>query len=87
MASRKESTGSSPRSWPEPVAPPHRKNDIMKKELHLDKANGKLMGVCAGLANWSGIDRNILRIIFVLATIFGFGSAIIVYLAIGLIVD
>ncbi|MEH6757533.1 MAG: PspC domain-containing protein [Parasphingorhabdus sp.] len=59
----------------------------MKNQLHLDKANGKIMGVCSGLANWSGMDTNILRIIFVLATIFGFGSAIIVYLAIGLIVD
>ncbi|VAV99641.1 hypothetical protein MNBD_ALPHA04-1416 [hydrothermal vent metagenome] len=45
------------------------------------------MGVCSGLANWSGMDANLLRIIFVLATLFGFGSAIIIYLAIGLIVD
>ncbi|MEQ8743180.1 PspC domain-containing protein [Parasphingorhabdus sp.] len=59
----------------------------MKTKLKLDKANGKLMGVCSGLANWSGMDVNLLRIIFVLATIFGFGSAIIIYLAIGLIVD
>lgn len=59
----------------------------MKNKLKLDKANGELMGVCSGLANWSGMDVNLLRIIFVLATIFGFGSAIIIYLAIGLIVD
>ena len=58
-----------------------------KNKLHLDKANGKLMGVCSGLANWTGMDANLLRIIFVLATIFGFGSAILIYLAIGLIVD
>ena len=56
-------------------------------KLQLDKANGKLMGVCSGLANWSGMDANLLRIIFVLATIFGFGSAVVIYLAIGLIVD
>lgn len=59
----------------------------MKNKLKLDKANGKLMGVCSGLAKWSGMDANLLRIIFVLATIFGFGSAIIIYLAIGLIAD
>ena len=58
-----------------------------KNKLRLDKANGKLMGVCSGLANWTGMDANLLRIIFVLATIFGFGSAILIYLAIGLIVD
>lgn len=63
------------------------KNAPMKNKLHLDKANGKIMGVCSGLANWSGMDTNVLRIIFVLATIFGFGSAIIIYLGIGLIVD
>lgn len=56
-------------------------------KLRLDKPNGKLMGVCSGLANWTGMDANLLRVIFVLATIFGFGSAIIIYLALGLIVD
>ncbi|MEW4468017.1 PspC domain-containing protein [Parasphingorhabdus sp. JC815] len=59
----------------------------MNEILRLDKPNGKLMGVCSGLSNWSGIDANVLRIIFVLAAIFGFGSAILVYLVIGLIVD
>ncbi len=59
----------------------------MKNKLRLDKANGKLMGVSSGLANWSGMDVNLIRIIFVLATVFGFGSAVIVYLALGLIVD
>lgn len=63
------------------------KNSPVKNKLRLDKPNGKIMGVCSGLANWSGIDANILRVIFVLATIFGVGSAIIIYLAIGLIVD
>jgi phage shock protein C len=84
-----ENKGTEPgsRSWPEPVSSNTGKNRPMKSKLKLDKANGKLMGVCSGLANWSGMDANLLRIIFVLATIFGFGSAIIIYLAIGLIVD
>lgn len=59
----------------------------MKTKLRLDRANGKLMGVCSGLANWSGIDVSILRIIFVLAAIFGVGAPVLIYLAIGLIVD
>ena len=80
MASKDKSTESRPRNWPEPIPSTDRKNRPMKN-------NGKLMGVCSGLANWSGMDVNLLRIIFVLATIFGFGSAIIIYLAIGLIVD
>lgn len=57
----------------------------MSNALTLDKRNGKLMGVCAGLANRFGWDVTLVRIAFVLATLFGFGSAIIVYLVIGLI--
>jgi len=87
MASKNKSSESRSGSWPEPVSPNKGSNRSMKTKLKLDKANGKLMGVCSGLANWSGMDVNLLRIIFVLATIFGFGSAIIIYLAIGLIVD
>ena len=87
MADRNKSTGSQPSSWPEPISSNKGSNRPMKSKLKLDKANGKLMGVCSGLANWSGMDANLLRVIFVLATIFGFGSAIIIYLAIGLIVD
>tara|TARA_R110001599_G_scaffold158670_1_gene345451 strand:- start:12452 stop:12712 length:261 start_codon:yes stop_codon:yes gene_type:complete len=85
--SGKKSTQSQPKSWPEPISTSTESNRPMKNKLKLDKANGKLMGVCSGLANWSGMDANLLRVIFVLATIFGFGSAIIIYLAIGLIVD
>ena len=83
----KESRHSQPKNWPEPISSNKGSNRPMKSKLKLDKANGKLMGVCSGLSNWSGMDANLLRIIFVLATIFGFGSAIIIYLAIGLIVD
>jgi len=61
-------------------------NGKMKK-LTLDRANKKIWGVCSGLANWSGIDATIIRIVFVLATLFGFGSALLVYVALGLILD
>ena len=83
----REHKPSTPKNWPEPTISNNERNRPMKNKLKLDKANGKLMGVCSGLAKWSGMDVNLLRIIFVLATIFGFGSAIIIYLAIGLIVD
>jgi len=61
-------------------------NGKMKK-LTLDRVNKKIWGVCSGLANWSGIDATIIRIVFVLATLFGFGSALLVYVALGLILD
>lgn len=55
--------------------------------FRLDKANGKFMGVCAGLANRYGMDPLAWRLIFVLGTLFGFGSLIILYLAIGLLAE
>lgn len=57
------------------------------RSFRLDKQRGKLMGVCAGLGNYFGVDINLVRIGFVLGTLFGLGSLIIVYLAIGLIAD
>lgn len=55
--------------------------------FRLDKANGKFMGVCAGIARFFGWDVTLVRIVFALGTIFGFGSLLIIYLAIGLIAD
>ena len=53
----------------------------------LDTVNGKVMGVCAGLANRFGGDPLVWRLAFVLGTVFGFGSLVVVYLAIGLLAD
>ncbi|MEM7780653.1 MAG: PspC domain-containing protein [Pseudomonadota bacterium] len=58
-----------------------------KAGFHLDKSNGKLMGVCAGLAEWSGVDALIWRLGFVGAVLFGFGLPILIYIGIGLIAD
>ena len=55
--------------------------------FHLDKRRGKLMGVCAGIAEHFGLDVTLVRIGFVIGTLIGFGALIIVYLAIGLIAD
>jgi len=57
------------------------------KSFRLDKANGKFMGVCSGIANYFGLDVTLVRIAWVLGTLLGVGSLIIVYLAIGLIAD
>ena len=42
-----------------------------RKTFYLDKANGKLMGVCAGIANYTGWDANLIRIGLVLVTLLG----------------
>jgi phage shock protein C len=55
--------------------------------LALDKANKKILGVCAGLANWAGIDAMIIRLIFAVATIVGFGSPVLIYILLAMILD
>ncbi len=56
-------------------------------KFRLDKQNGKLMGVCGGIANSMDIDPVIVRIAFVLGAFFSVGTAGLIYLAIGLIAD
>lgn len=66
----------------------HIENDLTTgRRFRLDQTGGKFMGVCSGIANYFGWDANLVRIGFSLGTVFGFGSLIIVYLAIGLIAD
>ena len=59
----------------------------LNSPFRLDKANGKIMGVCAGLANYTGIETVWLRVAFVAASLLGMGSPVLIYLVIGLIAD
>jgi phage shock protein PspC (stress-responsive transcriptional regulator) len=56
-------------------------------KFRLDRTDGKVFGVCAGLANYMNVDPMIVRLVFVAGTIFGFGSFVIIYLAIALLAD
>ena len=55
--------------------------------FRLDKTNGKVFGVCAGIGNYFGIDTMLVRVGFVLATLLGFGSPVLIYLAVALIAN
>ena len=57
------------------------------KSFALDRNGGKLMGVCSGIARYFGIDATWVRLGFVAGTLLGFGSFILIYLAIALIAD
>lgn len=57
------------------------------KNFRLDRSNGKIWGVCAGIANYFGIDPMLVRIGFAASVIIGFGSPILIYAAIALIAD
>jgi phage shock protein C len=55
-------------------------------KFHLDRVNGKIFGVCSGLAAITGVDATIIRIGLVVATVVGgFPWTIIVYVAAALI--
>ena len=69
------------------IRPLDEKKKKFMTKLTLNRANKKILGVCSGLADWSGIDAMIVRVAFVLATLIGFGSPILIYIALGLILD
>ncbi len=45
-----------------------------RTRFYLDKRNGKLMGVCAGIADYTGIDVTFVRVGVVLLTVFATGG-------------
>ena len=53
--------------------------------FRLDRTDGKVFGVCAGLANYMNVDPMIVRLVFVAGALFGFGSFILIYLLIALL--
>ena len=54
----------------------------MKTKFHLDRQNGKFMGVCAGIASHFNIDPTVVRIGAVVATVLGgFPWTVIAYFA------
>jgi phage shock protein PspC (stress-responsive transcriptional regulator) len=50
----------------------------------LDRENGKLLGVCAGIAKLLGLDAGLVRFIFVVAVLFG-GVGAVTYLILWLV--
>ena len=51
----------------------------MKKSFYLDKANGKVFGVCAGLANHMNWDPTFVRVAVVLLTLLTFPWGLVAY--------
>ena len=59
----------------------------VKQGFHLDRSNAKVFGVCAGIADYAGIDTMLVRVGFVIGALVSFGTAALIYLAIALIAD
>lgn len=57
---------------------------MMQNSFTLDRHNGKIMGVCAGLANRTGFDVTLVRVGLVLLTLCALGPiAVVAYLLAG----
>ena len=58
---------------------------VRTNSFRLNKSEGKIMGVCAGLADYTGIDPLLIRVLTVLLTLCGVGSTILLYVLVGLL--
>ena len=56
-----------------------------RTRFYRDKLNGKIMGVCAGLADYTGVDVLWIRLGAILLTVLGSGMLIPVYFLTGLL--
>lgn len=59
-------------------------NDI--KKLTRSRMNRMICGVCGGLGNYLGIDPTIVRIIWLMLSIGGFGTGFIIYFIVAVII-
>ena len=50
------------------------------KRLYRSNTNRMIGGVCAGIGEFFGIDATVIRLLFVFGVIFGWGSMLVVYL-------
>ena len=61
-------------------------NKTTHKTLYRSRKNRSICGVCGGFAEYSGMDATLIRVLYVLITIFtGFLPGILIYLAMCLI--
>lgn len=60
---------------------------VPSTSFRLDKAQGKIWGVCGGIANSTGIDPMLVRVAFVIGALVSLGTAALVYAGIALIAD
>ncbi|HOI73384.1 MAG TPA: PspC domain-containing protein [Syntrophales bacterium] len=56
------------------------------EQLYLSETNRKLGGVCGGIGEYTGRDPTVIRVLFILVTLFSFGFGILAYLAMWLII-
>jgi phage shock protein C len=60
---------------------------VSRGQFYLDKSNARLAGVCAGIADYTGVDAFWVRLGAVLLTLLGFPFVILIYIAMAVLAD
>ena len=55
------------------------------RKLYRSRKDHKLAGVCGGLGEYTGLDPNVVRVLFIVLAVLG-GAGLIIYLAMWIIV-
>ena len=58
-----------------------------RTRFYLDKRHGKFMGVCSGIADYTGLDVTLVRIMFVSAMFMSGGGVLPLYFVAGFMAD
>lgn len=58
----------------------------LRTRFYRDKANGKVMGVCAGIADYTGVDALWIRLAFLILA-FSMGWPFFAYFVLGMLTD
>jgi phage shock protein C len=56
-----------------------------RTRFYRDKRNGKIMGICAGIADYAGFDVSLVRIAMIAAVFLSSGSILPVYFIAGMV--
>ncbi|HVL79415.1 MAG TPA: envelope stress response membrane protein PspC [Sphingomicrobium sp.] len=70
---------------PDKRPPNYRPPNQLSQRFCLNKRDGKILGVCAGFADYVGVDVTLVRIGMVVATVLSGGMTLPLYLAAGLL--
>lgn len=54
-----------------------------RTRFYRDTVNGKVMGICAGIADYTGLDVTLIRIMMLAAILLGSGSPVMLYFIAG----
>lgn len=65
---------------------PINETDKSVRKLRRSQSDRMVAGVCGGAARLLGVDAAIVRIILVAATLLGFGTGVLIYLACWLLI-